>query len=153
MHAVIQVAIVGAILFFLANPKRSEPLLEKIAPSFRSSYRSDPSIDELYNQLFEMIPKRHHEELEKAKKYTIQFKQEVLKKEGQIDYVKLLNLKSKIMTYLHQCTFFLPNDLNNELQIRAYIQKISLMLQGYLYQLFGTPFDDFGYTSMQDVVY
>lgn len=156
MHAAIQVALVGLFLFFLSNPGRSPKWISKVAPGALQggkSSNSDPSIEELYARLYEIVPERQHPDLDKAKALTIQFKQEVLKTESRLDYVQLLNLKAKIMTYLHQSTFFLPNDLDKELEIRAYIQRISQMLQGYLYQLFGTPFDDFGYSSMQDVVF
>lgn len=152
MHAAIQVLLVGLFLFFLSNPGRSPKWLSDIAPRTFQRKNADPSVEELYARLYEIVPERQHPDLDKAKALTIQFKQEVLKTESRMDYVQLLNLKAKIMTYLHQSTFFLPNDLDKELEIRAYIQQISQMLQGYLYQLFGTPFDDFGYSSMQDVV-
>jgi len=152
MHAGIQVLLVGLVLFFLSNPGRSDRLLQKVSPAFQR-IGSDASVDELYVKLYEIVPARQHPDLDKAKALTIRFKQEVLKTENRMDYIQLLNLKSKIMTYLHQSTFFLPNDLNKELEIRAYIQRISQMLQGYMYQLFGTPFDDFGYSSMSDLVY
>lgn len=151
MNSILIVILLFTAAFILSNPGRSNELVSKIAPSLvRSS--SDPGIDELYSPIYELVPAKNHPEINRAKELTVQFKAECLLDSQQLDYVRLTALKSKIVAYLQRATFFLPNDLQKELELRGYIQKISLMLQQHLYQLFGMPFDSFGYTSMQDQI-
>jgi hypothetical protein len=151
MNSILIVVILFAAAFILSNPDRSKELVSKVAPILvRSS--SDSGIDELYRPLYELVPAKNHPEINKAKELTVQFKAECLLDPQQLDYVRLSALKSRIVAYLQRATFFLPNDLQKELELRGYIQKISMMLQQHLYQLFGMPFDTFGYSSMQDQI-
>lgn len=148
MKAYVFLGLALAVMFFLSNPE----FLQRWFPDRYNPLKTgaeDQSIQDLFKPLYELVPKSSHTDLDRAKKHLGRFKEQALA-EG-TEYTKLMATKAKVIESLNQTTFFLPNDMDRELKIRGYIAYIDKMLQGYMYHLYGTPFDDFGYSSIQDV--
>lgn len=132
------------VAYLLSNPKEADRWIPTIQG------KGDPSIAEMYDPLYRLVPDKSHDNLDRAKTETMRFK--TMSMDPDANMVEMTRIKSHIMTYLNRCLFFLPNDLEKEVQIRTHIAHIEKLLQRYLYIRFGSPMDIFGYSSIFESV-
>ena len=135
-------------LFLLSNRDRVPDWIPDKYLHLAKTEKEDPSVRELLKPLYDIVPPTSHAYIDKAKKKLEKFKEQALTEGTQV--TDMMETKGKAVEYLNRTTFFLPNDLDREMKIRGYISHVDKMLQGYMYHLYGAPFDDFGYSSIQD---